>query len=94
MIAQAIRSRLETLDAAAAKAQMYNVIRRAARKRLYQHAERYHIVDFDDTLFVEQWHRDRRQTIADFATGKAAEVNAATTRAELLAIFDSISEYL
>jgi len=76
------------------RALMNSVIRRCARKRLYRHAERYHIVDFDDAVFVEDWHRDERQKIIDFATARAAEVQAAATREDLLTIFDSVSEYL
>jgi len=91
---EVIREQIATSDLATGQSYMRRVIRYAARRRLYLYAERNFIVDFDDAQLVEQSHRDYRQSVIDFASNRATEVNAAVTVDELLAIFDLISQHI
>ena len=71
-----------------------DVLRKIARYALYKYSEKFKIIDFSDTILVEQKHRDYRQTIIDAGTTKVSQINAATTNAELLVIYDSFAPWL
>ncbi len=89
-----LRAMLEASDLATAQTRMRYIIRRAARNRVYSYARRQKIVDFDDTVLVSNRHRTFRENVVSQATTKVGESDAASSVAEVLAVFDSISEYI
>lgn len=69
------------------------MIRRAARKRIFDYAQRHYIYDFD-AVTAEAKHRDYRDTVLAFATTKFNEAQAATNATQLAAVFDTIEQHL
>ncbi len=89
-----IRDRIESSELPAARQIVTRVIRRAARKRIYEYAARKYITDFHHPILVPQRHRDFRDQVVAQATTLAAEAQAASGVPELLAIFDQVAPHL
>jgi len=69
-------------------------IKIAARSRVYAYALDARITDFNDTVLVEQAHRDFRANTIDLAQNKVSDAQSAADINELIAVFDSISSFL
>lgn len=94
VVTVAIRNKLERMEFSEAQAAMVRLVRRAARKRVYEYANRNYIYDFNDTPFVEQVHRNWKDSAEAQGSTLASNVQNATTIEELLTIFDLIVEFL
>jgi len=73
---------------------MIQLVRRAARSRIWDYARQFKIVDFDDRLLVEETHRTFRQSTIDAGLNLVTQVQNATTAAELESVFDTIEPWL
>ena len=90
-----LRARLDA-ETNLAKAKFYIrlLIRMAAMRTIYRYAELRFIVDFSDTELVEQKHRDYYNNVKSNAATAFSNVAAATTKAELISVFDQIEPWL
>jgi len=89
-----LRFLIEISELEASRAGMLTLTRRAARNRVFKYAQKNGIIDFQDTVLVEQPHRNFRQNAIDFALARVSEVQAATTNTQLLNVFDQIAPWL
>ena len=88
-----MREQIASSDVESARDYVRMALRRAIRKEMYDYSEKNYILDFDDSTLVEQRHRDYRDNLTSVGTNKNIDINNATTIAELLTIFDSITLY-
>lgn len=88
-----IRTAIQTASLQEARRATLRMIRLAAKKQIWRYAQRHWIVDFNDAV-VTQRHRNARDSIISDAMVTATSVNDATTIAEVLIVFDSISQFL
>lgn len=89
-----LRQSLSIMDFDGCRTAMIRIVRIAIRRHIFAYARDNHIIDFADTQLVEQRHRDFLQNAKDAGVSKAADIQAATTVAELLTIYDSIADYI
>ncbi len=76
-----------------AKAVLQKMIRRAARRRIYDFAHNNHIFDFNDVT-TEGWQKTFKDNVLSVATGYSTSVSAANNQTELANIFNEIEQYL
>lgn len=88
------RDRISSSSLEDARTICSKALRTALRKFVWRYANRYWIIDFDDTVLVEQKHRDWRAARIAQATTLNANIQAALTVQDLLDIFDTFSTHL
>lgn len=89
-----IREYIQTQSASDARAVVLRQIRLFARKTLREYADEHYIIDFQDTVLVQDRHRDKRTDIISDAQSRATAANAAANMTELLVVFDAIASFI
>lgn len=91
---QKLRAALAAEPIDVARTAVIRLIRKAARRRIYDYAAANCIMDYADPLLVEQVHRDFRAQTITAATALVATTEAATRIADLGPVFDTIEPWL
>lgn len=90
----AMRSKLALMSIGSAQGPMRRIIRSRARKLVYDYATNRYIVDFNDSVLVEQVHRDFRSDVINDSQSFLDDVTSATTIAEILVVFDAVAPWI
>jgi len=73
---------------------LIQLVRLAARNRIWDRARQFKIMDYSDTQLVEESHRTFRQNTINAGLDLVSQAQAATTKAELEPVFDTIEPWL
>lgn len=95
MFVPIMRGQIEAApDLDTAKAICRHSVRFAVRRHLYHYARRHYIVDFDDLVLVEDRHRTHRANVIAQAQTLATNIDTSASIDDVLAVFDTIADYL
>jgi hypothetical protein len=88
------RAQIAASTVAIAQPRIVKIIRFFAQRRIYAYAKKNRIITFEDVDFVQQFHRDWKETLRVRVQSLIADTQAATTIAELLVVFDQLEPWL
>lgn len=87
-----VRAHIAVQSASEARNMINRLIRRIARKAVYEYATEHYITDFQDPVLVMDRHRTKRTEIIAVAQVRAVAVTSASDMGELLTVFDTFSD--